>query len=252
VMYTVNDSGNEPLLFALDTTGVDRGVWRVVGARDIDWEAASIGPCKSDPRPRCIYIGDVGDNLATHPSRVIYRVVEPAPRDSSFNGSITPDSVSYTYPDRAHDVEAMYVAPNGDIYLITKRALRSATGSLRPALLFRTPAAAWNQSSRIVAELADSLPIVPGSAPMRTITDASLSPDGRHLAVRTYGELYIFATDSASARVDHAIAPAVCDVVMLGERQGEGVAWLSNDGRFVFSSEGRTSPLHLANCPLPH
>lgn len=251
VMYTVNDSGNEPLLFALDTTGTDRGVWRVVGATDIDWEAASIGPCKGDPRPRCIYIGDVGDNHASHSSRVIYRVVEPAPRDSSFNGWITPDSVSYTYPDRAHDVEAMYVAPNDDIYLITKRALRSPTGGLRPALLFRVPATAWNQSTRVIAELADSLPIVPGSAPMRTITDASLSPDGKHLAVRTYGELYIFATDSLTAKVNHAIPPSVCDVVMLGEPQGEGVAWLNNDGRLVFSSEGKTAPLHLASCKLP-
>lgn len=251
VMYTVNDSGNEPLLFALDTTGVDRGVWRITNATDIDWEAASIGPCKSDPRPRCIYIGDVGDNRASHPSRVIYRVVEPSPRDSSFTGSLAPDSVAYTYPDRAHDVEAMYVAPSGDIYLITKRALRTRFGALRPALLFRIPAAAWNESKNVVAELTDSLPIVPGSVPLRTITDASLSLDGRHLAVRTYGELYIFATDSATARVNHLISPSVCDVVMLGEPQGEGVAWLNSAGRFVFSSEGRTAPLHLASCKLP-
>jgi hypothetical protein len=143
VLYSINDSGNEPLLFALDTTGHDRGVWRVAGARDIDWESASMGPCANDPAPRCLYIGDTGDNTSTHPSRVIYRVSEPAPKDSAFTGSLTPDSVAYVYPDGRHDVEAMYVAPNGDMYLITKRALRTRLGSLRAALLFRIPVTAW-------------------------------------------------------------------------------------------------------------
>src|SRR5215831_3895936 len=45
VVFTINDSGNDPLLFAFDTTGADRGVWRVQGATNVDWEAASIGPC---------------------------------------------------------------------------------------------------------------------------------------------------------------------------------------------------------------
>ena len=44
------------------------------------------------------------------------------------------------------------------------------------------------------AALVDSLPIVPGSAPLRLITDAALSPDAKHLAVRTYAQLFVFAT----------------------------------------------------------
>src|SRR5438270_7424595 len=72
VLYSVNDSGNEPVLFALDTVGADRGTWRIVGAANVDWEAASIGPCSDDVRPRCIYIGDVGDNQGFHKSHVIY------------------------------------------------------------------------------------------------------------------------------------------------------------------------------------
>ena len=45
VFYSMNDSDNEPLVFALDTTGADRGVWRVTNATNIDWESASLGPC---------------------------------------------------------------------------------------------------------------------------------------------------------------------------------------------------------------
>ena len=38
VVYSMNDSDNEPLVFALDTMGKDRGVWRVTNASNIDWE----------------------------------------------------------------------------------------------------------------------------------------------------------------------------------------------------------------------
>ena len=251
VLYTVNDSGNEPLLYALDTLGNDRGAWHVTGAANVDWEAASIGPCPGDARPRCLYIGDVGDNQGFHSTHVIYRVPEPQPRDASFTGALTPDSVVYSYPLIRPDVEAMYVASNGDTFLITKRPMRVRRKGLRPALVYRIPAAAWRAHERIVVDLVDSLSIVPGSQPLRTITDASLSSDGKHLAVRTYGELYVYATDSATGRVSHALAPSVCDVTSLAERQGEGVTWARPDGRFVFSSEGRGAPLHLANCALP-
>jgi hypothetical protein len=47
------------------------------------------------------------------------------------------------------------------------------------------------------------------------------------------------------------LAPAVCDIVPLGEAQGEGISWVDDGGRFVFTSEGGSSPLVLANCPLP-
>jgi hypothetical protein len=251
VLFTINDSGNAAVLYAIDTTGADRGVWRVEGSTDVDWEATAIGPCANDSRPRCVYIGDVGDNLASHQTRIIYRVAEPDAKDSSFTGSLTQEHISYTYPDTKHDVEAMYVAANGDVFLITKRALRAFAVRLRQALIFRIPANAWKAGAPVVAQLIDSLPVVPGSAPLRTITDASLSRDGRHLAVRTYSQVYVFATDSLTGAVNHAINPAVCNVVSLGEPQGEGVTWANNDGRLVFSSEGHDAPLHLANCPLP-
>jgi hypothetical protein len=250
VLYTVNDSGNEPLLYALDTLGNDRGAWRIEGAANVDWEAASIGPCAADMRPRCVYIGDVGDNQGFHSSHVIYRVTEPRPRDASFTGTLAPDSVVYSYPRLKPDVEAMYVAPNGDVFLITKRPIRVRPARLRPALVFRLPAAAWQSRGKVVVDLVDSLSIVPGSQPLRTITDASLAPDGRHLAVRTYGELYVYATDSATGRVQRQVPASVCDVTSLGEPQGEGVTWARGDGRFVFSSEGRGAPLHIASCPV--
>jgi hypothetical protein len=253
IFFTINDSGNEPLLFALDTTGRDRGVWRIANADNVDWEAASVGPCSAGATAWCVYIGDVGDNEAIRRSRKIYRVAEPRALASGNRASIQAERLTFDYPNGPQDVEAMYVSRNGDVFLIAKRPRLDAARRPLPALVYRVPASAWGRGEkvRVVAELVDSLPIVPGSAPFRVITDAALSPDAKYLAVRTYMQLYVLATDSVSGRVNHAIAPAVCNLVTVNEVQGEGVTWADNRGRFVFTTEGRRAPIALADCPLP-
>jgi len=247
VLFSINDSDNEPTLFAFDTTGENRGVWSVVGSTNVDWEAVTVGPC---PGSRdCVYIGDVGDNDRALTSRAIYRVGEP--RAIGGRGSVVAERLSYSYEDGPHDVEAMYVTAYGEVVLITKRRLRDSAGKLRPALIYSLPAAAWSAHRQAVARLVDSLPLVPGSAPLDLITDAGLSPDRRHLAVRTYVQAYLFATDPLTGRLDHSVAPTVCSLVPLGEPQGEGIAWADDRGRLVMTSEGDGVPIHLASCPIP-
>ena len=272
IIFTINDSGGEPVLFAFDTAGFDRGAWRVAGARNVDWEAASVGPCargdtaardtaaraRAGP-PSCVYIGDVGDNPQRRPTSAIYRVREPwalsadrasLARDSA--GAMSAERLTFRYADRPHNVEAMYVAPRGDVYLITKPRLTDGAGRLRPALVFRIPADAWGRPDTAVAELKDSLPaLVPGSAPMRTVTDAGLSPDSRYLAVRTYAQVYIFAVDSATGRVRASVPPGVCNIAGLREPTGEGVGWWGGTRKLVLTSENRRSPIHVVACPLP-
>lgn len=253
VFFTINDSGNDPLLFAVDTTGHDRGVWWIANANNVDWEAAAVGPCSAEASAWCVYVGDVGDNEAHRRSRRIYRVAEPRVRESGggHRDSLEAERLTFDYPNGPQDVEAMYVARNGDVFLIAKRPRLDAARRPLPALVYRIPESAWHKKPTVVAELVDSLPIVPGSAPFRVITDAALSPDAKHLAVRTYMQLYVFDTDSASGRVNHEIAPAVCNLLAVDEVQGEGLTWADNGGRFVFTTEGQRAPITLADCPVP-
>ena len=207
-----------------------------------------MGACGAQQASSCVYIGDTGNNTGRG-AAAIYRVAEPTA--DGLRGFVQAEVVRYTYPDERHDVEAMYVAPNGDVVLITKRPLPGRSGRLRQALVFRVPASAWGAADRVVAQLTDSLPIVPGSVPFSSITDASLAPDGRHVAVRTYAQVFIFATDSVTGAVNHAVTPTVCDLAPLGEAQGEGVSWVNVTGRLVFTSEGRRAPLNLGDCRAP-
>lgn len=259
LLFTINDSGHDPVLYATDSTGADRGAWRVTGATNDDWEAIAVGPCSESDRPdaardviqQCVYIGETGDNAARKSTRSIYRVPEPtAEPGGSFGATPAAVRLQYNYPDDPQDVEAIYVGPTGDVVLISKRPAQDATGRLRPARVYRLPAAAWRGPTPATAELVDSLPIVPGSAPWRTITDAALAPDNRHVAVRTYTQIFVFAADPVTGQIVTSTPPTICNVAAFGV-VGEGVAWSDISGELVLTSEGKGAPVHRVRCPLP-
>lgn len=266
VVFTINDSGNDAVLFALDTTGGTRGRWKVSGASNGDWEAASRGPCSNDlvsdtaakadsgptsMREACLFIGDVGDNGASRKRLTIYQVRAPTVAAAAEQGTLSAQALRFRYPDGPRDVESMYVGPDGTIYLITKRVDKDPSGRKRPAIVYSLPQTAWSLSDTVVATLQDSLPIVPGSADKRQLTDASLSFDARYLAVRTYGQIFTFATDTTTGRVRNDIPPAPCNILQTEGRHGEGVTWLPGNRELLLSHEGRNAPLVRITCPLP-
>lgn len=251
IIFGFNDSGHEPRIFAFDSSGIGRGNWGVVGARNRDSEAAALGPCR-DRGSWCLYIGDVGDNEARRPYVTVYRVVEPLIRDSASVTTLqVEDSLNIRYSDHPHDVEAMYVAVDGSLFLITKRRLLDAQRRPRPALIFKVPGSFWDSSGTVVASLVDSLPIVPGERLGGQISDAALSTDGRILAVRTYDDVYFFAIDSVTQLPKPGQKPVPCTIRALREEQGEGIAWWWDGRRLVLTSERRNAPFHVVSCPLP-
>ncbi len=245
VFWSHGDSGNEPRLFGFDSAGRSLGSVKVTGATNRDWEAIAAGPCA---RGHCLYIADVGDNSARRDHVTIWRIPEPQPGD---NSSEQTQALQVAYADGPRDVEAIWVAPDTTLFLITKRPDRDKD-RWRAARVYRVPVAAWQDSSVVTAEIVDSLPIVPlkGKAG-GWITDASLSKadvqGDRRLAVRTYNSVYVFAVDRASGRPGALLGQ--CSLKSLPEQQsGEGVTWLT-DGRLMFDHEGVRASLHVGRCP---
>src|SRR5687768_13916339 len=111
-LWMHNDSG-QPVLFAVDPTGRPAGRITLSGASVEDWEAMASGPCG---KSSCLFVGDIGDNEARRPRITIYRVVEP----SQANGSVKAEAFHATYPDGPHDAEALLVAPDGTLFIVTK------------------------------------------------------------------------------------------------------------------------------------
>lgn len=254
VLFTINDSGNDAELFAFDTTGADRGRWRIEGAVNRDWEAIAVGRCAPADERWCVFIGDLGDNALRRPLVSIYRVTEPAPLAAGDGGVLRADALVARYPDGPHNVEAMVMAPNGALQLITKERGRRGRRIPAPPRVYELAAHAWGGATPAEAVLVDSLAIAPDWEGRYEVTDAALSTDGTVLAVRTPSRLFAFRVDSATARVVPDLPAATCELAQLRERQGEGVGILQTDSstvRVALTSESRREPLRLVTCRLP-
>jgi len=241
LLWTINDSGGDPVLFLSDSSGASLGAFTVPGASNVDWEALGHGPCDAG---ECLYIGDTGDNTERRRFVTIYRVPEPGPTSPPRDGIAGASaSIRVEYPDRAHDVEALYVEPDGSVILVTK-------GRRGGVLTFRIPASGWALRSASKAVRVDSLPI-PANLPLgRLVTDAAISPDGRLVAVRTYRELWFFARASDGHLTLDRTRP-VCDLTGL-QRHGEAVDWWDGD-RLVLTSErglARAGTILMVRCPV--
>jgi hypothetical protein len=221
VLWTLNDSGNEPWIFATDTLGRDLGTFRVTDADNNDWEAIALGPCG---RRECLYIADTGDNAESRGEVRIYRVPEPT-LPAGFRAIPPPETLELRYPDGPRDVEAAFVAGDGTVFLISK-------GRDGTARAYRVPARAWTEGDPVVAEPLGGLQIETGGFGNR-VTDAALSPSGDRVAIRTYLAVFLFALTRQNTLLPLGLA---CDAAGL-QVQGEGISWL-DDRRMVLTSEG--------------
>jgi hypothetical protein len=238
ILWTHND-GSRPLVFVTNTSGAELGIVRVRADVE-DWEDAALGPCG---RGTCLYLADTGDNRERRRFARIHRMPEPDPAAARRGTTVPAEALQVRYPDGPHDVEAMWVDPNGDIQLVSK-------GRRNEIRQFRVPAAAW-RTGRATAQPLAVLPIEAGRRLDRFVTGAAISPDARLVAVRTYEVIYFFERGRNGVLTLPA-SPVACRLNGI-DIQGEGVGWLDDD-RLVLTSERAIRPtgtVSVVRCPLP-
>jgi hypothetical protein len=233
VLWTHNDSGDEPRLYATDSAGRDLGAVRVAGASNVDWEDLASGPCPGSGEP-CLYVADIGDNRRSRRHIVIYRLAEPPPplaASDTLREAPLESATVLRYPDHPHDAEALVVQRSGPVFIITKEVLG------RP-LVFRVPArtSAQRPGEADTLQLVGYLDVAPNLARMRLVTGAAVSPDGTILAVRTYSSLHFFRLRGDS--LPAPLTPPEGITIPFVEPQGEGVAFLSSEVLVLTSERG--------------
>jgi hypothetical protein len=229
-LWSHNDSG-KPVLVAFDSKGNVTGQLAIAGARVEDWEAMASAPCGNGS---CLYIGDIGDNSAKRGEITIYRVPEPAQP----GGSAKVDAViRASYPDGAHDAEALLASPEGTLYIVTK-------GDTGQIALYRVPRGAGGDATIRLEAVGGPLSKGTPAANAR-ITDGAMSADGEWVVLRTKTAL-IFYRSADFLKGNFREARRV-DVTSLGEPQGEGVAFgPSNTVYLAGEGGGKAQPGTLA------
>lgn len=218
-LWAHNDSG-DAVLVALDTRGAVTGRVRVSGLKVDDWEAVAVGAC---PGGSCIYIGDIGDNDARRKRITIHRIPEPSTEDSV----AVKDTFHATYPDGAHDAEALLVAPDGGLFIVTK-------GETDAIGLYRFPRELQPGGTHQLERVGK--PREPGkAAETERITDGAVSPDGTWVVLRTKRGFALHrAADLFGGNWTDA---GRVDLKAVGEPQGEGIA-IAADGTVYLTGEG--------------
>ncbi len=235
VLWTHNDSGGDPEIFAIGEGGELLGRVTVTGAQLRDWEDLAVGDCEAGS---CLYIADTGDNQARRESVGIYRIPEPDPLASE---SAAAEFLPVQYPEGPRDSEALFVLPGERIYLVTK-------GRTGDAELYRYPPplrpneVVTLERVRVLAEGPVALE--------EQVTGAGASPSGEWVAIRSYKRLRIWDPELLVNGGEPALT---ADLTSLGEVQGEAVALLDN-GAVVLTSEGgfpgARGTFSLVQCPL--
>jgi hypothetical protein len=182
-IWCINDSGNSPQLFCIDTTGKIISTKKISNAENIDWEDIT-----SDGKN--FYIGDFGNNMNNRKVFSIYKFPSP---DSVSEAVIKAQKMDYTYEDLqiplpSHklkfDTEA-FVALNDTLFIFTKNRTRPFNGML---YIYSLPI----DSNAKIATKTDSLFLGKGRMIDFWISSAALSPDKNHLALISYNKIWLF------------------------------------------------------------
>lgn len=217
LIWTHNDSGDQPRFFAVDTSTCRvRGVYDVAGAEAVDWEDM----VRSGTT---LHFGDIGDNNAQRATVTVYDVPEPV-RDSP-SGPVFPSATRVlTYPDGPHDAESLFVDPT------TGRLVIATKAGLGEAALYRAPIDGGGVMERI------------GGLMVASATGASATAD--HIVVRDYLAAYKWVVrpgDTLAAALSRVPSPIVLPITSQAEAIGH-----ARDGSGLWTtSEGSDSPVHF-------
>ena len=205
-LWMHNDSG-QPVLFAVDANGKPAGRITLSGATVEDWEAITAGPCG---KASCLFVGDIGDNDAKRRRVTVYRVPEP----SQLNGSVKAEAFHASYPDGPHDAEALLVAPDGTLFIVTK-------GDTGTVAVYKFPRELRTDSTMKLERVGK--PLTENAKGNTRVTDGAFSADGRWVVLRTNNTLTFYPGEDfmkGNFRESHRMSLSA-----LKEPQGEAVAF---------------------------
>jgi hypothetical protein len=230
VVWVIQDSGHEAVVYGLDIDGSVLTTVTVAGATNRDWEDVAVGPCDEGV---CVWVADIGDNDRVRTDAALYRFVEPelgvAAAESMVVDAVR---VPVMYPEGPQNAESLAVTPDGRAVIVTKREDGSAD-------VFRVEGAGLAALGRI--DVSADGDLSPGQA-----TAADLWPDGSRMLVRTYGHAFEF--DLGEGGVDDVSAAARSELPAFYQPQVEAMAYDPALRGVWQTSEGEGQALVFAGC----
>jgi len=243
ILWTLNDGGSKPRLYAIDLSGAHRGRIKLENASNRDWEDLASFELDGEPY---LLVADVGDNDNRRKKVSLYVVPEP---DLGADDKVRLEPawrVDFRYPDGPRDAEAVAVdAANDRVIVLSKRDL--------PPVLYEVPLRPAGDSTVIATWLGtvESLQRPRRKDVEEAVftknwhwqpTGMDLSPDGSLAAILTYRAVYVFRRAPGEGLYDSLTGQAYS--LGLGNfRDAESVAFSADSNSIFITVERRHAPL---------
>mmetsp|Transcript_18553 Transcript_18553/g.36957 ORF Transcript_18553/g.36957 Transcript_18553/m.36957 type:complete len:495 (-) Transcript_18553:58-1542(-) len=264
VIWIANDKDENHVYASALYTGEHLCAVELPYNMDNDIESMSLGPCNTDRTTSCLYVANIGNNLAQACKggscsigaalRSIFKFQEPNIHQHSgkVEASVAILPIDYrdiSSPSERADAEAFFVdftgdtnnGKPGDLYIVTK--WNNNRGFTR---LFKYPVE-FHENAKYgeTSEVYSVQPTENSPLKKRTWTDADMSVDGSLIAIRDGRNVYFF-TRSSSESVTEALKKKPCEYVYRTPKsknyaQFEAVGFLPNKNAFAEISECKRS-----------
>ena len=225
VFWTVSDSGNKTEIIPVRSDGSlawgTKGI-TVKGAKNYDWEAIT-GDAEGN-----MVVADVGNNVSSRRQLNLYLFKEPSAQNPEVTDIKTipfiwPDQKEFPDPDLKYDCESVFKI-KGNIYFLTKHRRDTFTELWRIDIPQSNEPAQLSKIARFDAK--------------GMVTDVSVSPDGKRLAILTYRAVWVITLPSTSENIFNGpMSYATLSPPVLSW-QIEGCAWLDAQTLLVGSEQG--------------
>jgi hypothetical protein len=241
LLWTHNDSGDRPRVFAITPSGRVLASYRLLGAKAWDWEDIAVSGDGHGGGPY-IYAADIGDNRLVRPFVVVYRVEEPAvsasPQMRDLEGT---KAFELVYPDGPHNAEVLLVDPrSGDLFIVTKDFDSGTSRVYRSSF-------PHDAGRRRLLEDVGRVQFPGSRARDIAATGGDVSSRGDRILIRTYTRTFVWSRNRDES-LAHALMTVPCSTATVGFGlpidQYESIAF-SRDGQSYYTlGEGSGSPLY--------
>jgi len=220
LIYAQTDSGGEPAVYLLDSLGNELGKIMLKGVKNRDWEdlAVAVGP-----DGKCyIYVAEIGDNAAVHPSVFIYKI--PEPLSIGEFSEVKPEIMELEYPGGARDAETLLVDEQDEkIYILSKRDKKNNLYSVN-----------WDKFGKDKAiELDKEIEL-----PITSSVGGDISFQADQILIKNYLAIYYWKRASGQSIVE-ALEATPISLPYVPEPQGESIAFSPSGRSFFTLSEKR-------------